>query len=136
MDEAAVDHSRLAAIGYCFGGTVVMELARTGADLKAVVGFHPGLASKRPEDSRNIAGKVLMCVGSDDPLIPHNQRVAFEEEMKAAGVDWQMNIYGGAVHSFTHPWADRVNIPYIKYDKKADERSWTAMLDLFNEVFA
>ena len=135
LDEPRVDPSNVAAIGYCFGGTVVLELARSGADLKAIVGFHPGLSSTRPEDARNIKGKVLMCVGSEDPLIPQEQRVAFEDEMRAAGVDWQMNLYGGAVHSFTHPWADRVGVPYIKYDERADRRSWQAMLDLFREVF-
>jgi len=135
LGEPTVDASKVAAVGYCFGGAVVLELARTGADLKAVVGFHPGLGQSRPEDARNITGKVLMCVGSEDPLIPQDQRVAFEDEMRAGGVDWQMNLYGGALHSFTHPWADRVGLPYLKYDAQADRRSWQAMLDLLNEVF-
>ena len=94
--------SKIAAVGYCFGGTLVLELARTGADLKAVVGFHPGLGTARP-DSANIVGKVLMCVGADDPIIPVEHRLAFETEMRAAGVDWRMNLYGGALHSFTNP---------------------------------
>jgi dienelactone hydrolase len=136
LSEPTVDETKVAALGYCFGGTVALELARTGADIKAVVGFHPGLSSPRPEDSRNIKGKVLMCVGNDDPLIPEEQRRAFEEEMTAAGVDWQMHIYGGVVHSFTHPWAQRAGIPYIRYDQRADKRSWKAMLDLLDEVFA
>ncbi len=136
LAEPAADASRVAAIGYCFGGAVVMELARTGADLKAVVGFHPGLGTSRPEDSRNIKAKVLMCIGADDPLIPVDQRLAFEGEMRSAGVDWQVNLYGGAVHSFTHPRADVVGIPYLKYDANADQRSWQAMMDLFSEVLA
>ncbi len=82
-----VDTSRLAAIGYCFGGTMSLELARGGADLKAVVGFHSGLATTRPEDASNITAKILVCIGTDDPLIPAQQRTDFEAEMRAAGVD-------------------------------------------------
>jgi len=124
----------VAAIGYCFGGTMVFELARTGADLKAVVGFHPGLVSPRPEDSRHIVGSVLACIGADDPLIPAESIREFEREMTAAGVDWQVHVYGGVQHSFTHPQADLVGIPAIKYDERADRRSWAAMLTLFEQV--
>ncbi len=132
-DEHA-DPTRVAAIGYCFGGTMSLELARSGADLKAVVGFHSGLSTSRPEDAANITGKVLVNIGADDPIIPPEQRLAFEEEMRAAGVDWRLNLYGGAVHSFTNPAADGAN-PATKYDERADQRSWRAMLDLFAEVF-
>jgi dienelactone hydrolase len=135
LSEPRADASRVAALGYCFGGTVVLELARSGADLKAVIGFHPGLGDPQPKESRNIRGKVLMCIGSEDPLIPPEQRSAFEDEMRAADVDWQMNIYGGAVHSFTHPWADRAEQPYLRFDEKVDRRSWQAMVDLLHEVF-
>ncbi|MGH8987499.1 MAG: dienelactone hydrolase family protein [Acidimicrobiales bacterium] len=135
LAEPAVDTSRVAAVGYCFGETVVMELARTGVDLKAVVGFHPGLNLLRPGDSRYIRGKVLMCVGADDPIVPLEQRVAFEEEMRSAGVDWRMTVYGGAQHSFTHPRAGVSPMPGLKFDKLATERSWRAMLDLFAELF-
>jgi dienelactone hydrolase len=128
------DPSRVAAIGYCFGGTLSLELARSGADLAAVVGFHSGLATARPEDAADITGKVLVCIGADDPIIPPDQRAAFEEEMRAAGVDWQMHLYGGAVHSFTNPGADG-SMPAIKYDERADTRSWLAMRNLFAEVF-
>ncbi len=127
------DPSRVAAIGYCFGGTLSLELARSGADLRAVVGFHSGLSTSRPEDAGNIKGKVLVCIGADDPIIPPDQRLAFEEEMRAGGIDWQLHLYGGAVHSFTNPSADGSN-PAIKYDKRADERSWGSMHDLFAEV--
>jgi dienelactone hydrolase len=136
--EPRTDTSRLAAIGYCLGGTMVLELARTGVDLKAVVGFHPGLAWSRPEDSPKITGSVLICVGSEDPVIPPEHRAAFEEDMRAAGVDWRMNLYGGAVHSFTHPRTldpEMVLLPGIKYHEPSDKRSWRAMLDLFDEVF-
>jgi dienelactone hydrolase len=136
LREPRADASKVAAVGYCFGGTVVLELARAGADIKAVVGFHPGLGTQRPEDARNITGKVLVCVGSDDAFIPVEQRLAFEAEMRSGGVDWRMNLYGGAEHSFTHPWAELAEIPGVKYDQLTDERSWRAMLDLFDEVFA
>jgi dienelactone hydrolase len=119
LAEERSDPSRVAAIGYCFGGTLVLELARTGADVKAVVGFHPGLSTTRPQDSANIAGKVLVCVGADDPLIPSEHRLAFEAEMRAAGVDWRMYLYGG---------------DGLEYHRPSDERSWRAMLDLFDEV--
>jgi dienelactone hydrolase len=136
LREQRADASKLAAVGYCFGGTLVLELARAGADIKAVVGFHPGLGTQRPEDARNITGKVLVCVGSEDSFIPVEQRIAFEAEMRSGGVDWRMNLYGGAEHSFTHPWAEVAAIPRVKYDQLTDERSWRAMLDLFREVFA
>lgn len=135
LAEPRADASKVAAIGYCFGGTMVLELARSGADLKAVVGFHPGLNSARTQDARNITAPVLMCVGSEDPIIPLHQRLAFEAEMRAAGVDWRMNLYGGAEHSFTHPGADQAGLPGITYHQPSAERSWRAMLDLFGEVF-
>ena len=129
------DTSRLAAIGHCFGGTMVLEMARGGAPLQAVVGFHSGLATARPEDAKNITGKVLVCIGAEDPLIPAQQRVDFEEEMRAGGVDWRMNLYGGAAHSFTNPDAGSLGVPGIEYHELTNQRSWEAMIDLFNEVF-
>ena len=100
--EPRCDPGRLAAIGFCFGGTLSLELARGGADLKAVVGFHSGLSTVHPEDARNITGKVLALIGADDPMVHADERRAFEEEMRAGGVDWELNVYGGAVHSFTN----------------------------------
>ncbi len=135
LGEPRADAAKVAAIGYCFGGTMVLELARSGADLKAVVGFHPGLDTARPEDARNITGKVLVCVGTEDPFIPPEQRLAFEDEMRAGGVDWRMNLYGGAEHSFTHPWAELASIPGVTYHEPTDARSWRAMCDLLDEVF-
>lgn len=132
--EPRTDPDRLAAIGYCFGGTLSMELARGGADLKAVVGFHSGLSTVHPEDARNIAGKVLALIGADDPIVNNDERRAFEEEMRAGGVDWQLVVYGGAVHSFTNPRAAGVDIPGIAYHEPTDRRSWQAMRDLFAEV--
>lgn len=131
--QAETDTGRLAAIGYCFGGTTALELARDGADLKAVVGFHSGLATVRPQDAVNIKAKILVNIGADDPVIPPEQRVAFEQEMTAANIDWRMVLYGGAGHSFTNPDAgDREG---FAYHAASDRRSWQAMLDLFEEVF-
>jgi len=133
--EGRTDGDRLAAIGYCFGGTLSLELARGGAAISAVVGFHSGLAPARPEDARNIRGKVLMLIGADDPIVDNAQRRDFEEEMRDGGVDWQLHVYGGAVHSFTNPRASGVDLPGIDYHEPTDRRSWQAMLDLFHEVF-
>jgi dienelactone hydrolase len=134
--RAEVDPARIAAIGFCFGGTMALELARSGADVAGVVGFHSGLSTVTPQDARNIKGKVLVCIGADDPGIPLDQRVAFEKEMRDGGVDWQMNVYGGVVHSFTNPEADKRGRPEVaRYDAKADARSWAEMRAFFEEIF-
>jgi dienelactone hydrolase len=133
--EERCDPDRLAAIGFCFGGTLSLELARGGADLKAVVGFHSGLSTVHPEDARNITGKVLALIGADDPMVHADERRAFEDEMRAGGVDWELNVYGGAVHSFTNTNASPDTFPGIAYDEATDRRSWQAMVDLFHEVF-
>lgn len=130
-----VDPARVAATGYCFGGTFALELARSGAPLGCVVGFHSGLATTRPEDAHNITGKILVCIGADDPMIPPGQRLAFEEEMRAAKVDWRMNVYGNAVHSFANPDAGRWASPASQYHRATDQRSWRAMQDVFVETF-
>ena len=132
--QAGVDAGKVAAIGYCFGGTTALELARSGAELAAVVGFHSGLGTARPQDAAQIKGKVLALIGAADPLIPADQRVAFEAEMSAAGVDWRMTLYGGVGHSFTNPEVDAFNMPGLKYHGPSDHRSWRAMLDLFAET--
>lgn len=129
-----VDPSRLAAIGYCFGGTTVLELARSGADLRGVVSFHGGLDTPSPEDARNIRGKVLVLHGADDPFVKPAEVAAFQDEMRKAGVDWQFVAYGGAVHSFTNPDAGSDNSRGAAYDVKADRRSWEAMEDFLEEA--
>lgn len=134
LAQPQVDPTHVAAIGYCFGGTMALELARGGADLRAVVGFHSGLGTSSPQDASNITAKVLVCIGTEDPLIPAAQRTEFESEMRAGGIDWRMNLYGGAAHSFTNPNAGDAGMAGIAYDKLTDERSWRAMLDLFAEV--
>lgn len=130
-----VDPSKIAAIGYCFGGTVALELARSGANLAGVVSFHGGLATDRPDDARNIKGKILVCTGGDDAFVPPEQVMGFEDEMRKAGVDWQVIVYGGAHHAFTNPAADSHHIPNIKYDPQADKRSWEAMKAFLAEIF-
>lgn len=131
-----VDAAKVAAIGFCFGGTMALELARGGADVASVVGFHSGLATTAPHDAKNIKGKVLVCLGADDPSIPPEQRSAFETEMREGRVDWRMHLYGGVVHSFTNPEADAMGRPEMaRYDAGADRRSWAEMLALFSEVF-
>jgi dienelactone hydrolase len=132
--ESRTDGDRLAAIGFCFGGTLALELARGGADLKAVVGFHSGLSTVHPEDAHRITGKVLALIGADDPIVGNDERRTFEEEMRAGGVDWQLVVYGGAVHSFTNERATGVDIPGVAYDAATDRRSWQAMVDLFAEA--
>jgi len=133
--QPRTDASRLAAIGYCFGGTTALEMARAGEDLKAVVGFHSGLSTARPAAPGVVKGRVLVQIGAQDPVIPPEQRLAFEKEMSAAGVDWRMILYGGAVHSFTNRRVDAMGRPGFAYHEASDRRSWRAMLDLFEETF-
>ena len=135
LAQPTADPARVGAIGFCFGGTMVLELARGGAEVKATVGFHSGLQTARPGDAHQITGSVLVCIGADDPMIPPAQRQAFEDEMRAGEVDWRMNVYGGAVHSFTNVDASGFGMPGIGYHEPTDRRSWAAMLDLFDEQF-
>jgi dienelactone hydrolase len=133
-----VDHARIGAIGFCFGSTMALELARSGADAGMIVGFHSGLATAAPKtDAHNIKGRVLVCIGADDPMIPPEQRAEFEAEMRDAGVDWQMHLYGKTVHSFTNQMAAKRNMPdAIRYSPEADARSWASLSELFSETLA
>jgi dienelactone hydrolase len=133
--QPETDASRVAAIGYCFGGTMALEFARGGAPLRAVVGFHSGLSTQLPEDARNITGSVLVHIGADDPMITPQHRADFEAEMRAGGVDWRMCLYGGAEHSFTNPDAASAGMAGVAYHEPTDRRSWQAMVELFDEVF-
>lgn len=130
-----VDQDRIAAMGYCFGGTVVLELARSGAPIRGVVTFHGGLDTPTPEDAKNIKGKVLVLHGADDPFVPPQQVAAFQDEMRKGGVDWQMVFYADAVHSFTNPAAGTDKSKGNAYNEKADKRSWEAMKSFFKEIF-
>jgi dienelactone hydrolase len=129
-----VDPKRIAAIGYCFGGTTVIELARSGAELNGIVSFHGGLDSPTPADGKNIKSKVLVCHGADDPFEKPEDLAAFEKEMRDANVDWRLIKYGGAVHSFTQPMADG-SLPGAKYNERADKRSWQDMKSFLAEIF-
>ena len=132
--DERVDPTKIAAIGYCFGGTVALELARSGAELAGVVSFHGGLATKAPAEKGKVKAKVLVLHGADDPHVPVADVTAFEEEMRAAGVDWQVVSYGGAVHAFTNPAAGSDPSKGAAYNEAADRRSWEAMQAFFREV--
>jgi len=134
--QPGVVKEKVAAIGYCFGGTAVLELARSGAELAGVVSFHGGLDTPAPQDAKNIRAKVLVLHGADDPHVPDEQVAAFEQEMRTAGVDWQLIAYGGAVHGFTNPANGNDNSKGAAYNAAADARSWLAMQQFFIELFA
>lgn len=131
--QKIVEPKHIAAIGYCFGGTTVIELARSGADVAGVVSFHGGLDSPTATDGKNIKCKVLACHGADDPFEQPKDLEAFESEMRNAGVDWRLIKYGGAVHSFTD-WNADGSLPGAKYNERADKRSWEDMKSFLNEV--
>lgn len=133
---AQTDSSKLAAIGFCMGGTFSLELARDGAPLRGIVSFHGGLQTQRPAEAGKVKAKILVLTGADDTMIPAEQVNAFETEMKKAGADWQVFVYGGAKHSFTNPLSDSIGMPGIGYNKIVDQRSWKAMADFFEEIFA
>ena len=129
------DTKHIAAIGYCFGGTTVLELARSGADVAGVVSFHGGLSTPTPDDAKNIKCRVLALHGADDPNVPQKEVEGFEKEMRDAKVDWQLVAYGNAVHAFTDWNAGNDNSKGVAYNEKADKRSWEAMKSFFNELF-
>ena len=131
-----VDHNRLGAIGYCFGGTCVLELARMGAAVSGVVSFHGVLDTQLPATPGVIKARILVCTGSADPRVPPEQIRRFETEMSAAGADWQLTTYGHAKHGFTNPASDAVQLPGFAYSRSADRRSWAAMQAFFGEVCA
>lgn len=131
-----VDATRIAAIGYCFGGMAVLELARSGADIAAVVSFHGLLDTPSPAGPGEIAASVLACTGAADHLVPVDQVIAFQREMTAAGADWQVVSYGGAQHAFTNVVeAEKLAALGFGYHPAADRRSWAAMRSFLEEVF-
>lgn len=131
-----VDKKHIAVMGYCFGGGVALELARSGADIAGVVSFHGNLDTPHPNDAKNIKAKILVCHGADDQVVTPAQASAFEDEMRAAGVDWQMIIYGNAAHSFTNPGSGTDPSARAAYNEKADKRSWEAMKEFYKEIFS
>lgn len=136
--EALRDHAaglKLAAIGYCMGGQAALEVARAGEDVAAVVSFHGLLDTMRPADPGAIRGRILVCHGDADPMVPRQRVLAFWDEMDRAGADWHFYAYSGVKHGFTDPQSDSRGVPAIAYDASADRQSWAAMLGLFDEVF-
>jgi dienelactone hydrolase len=136
LKDSRTDTSRVACIGYCFGGTAAIELARSGAPVKGVVSFHGGLDSPTPADGKNIKGKVLALHGADDPFVPAADIAAFEKEMKDAGVAYQLVSYPGAVHAFTQKGAGNDNSKGAAYNEAADKASWEEMKTFFGKLFA
>jgi dienelactone hydrolase len=130
-----VDASRTSAIGYCFGGRAVIELARSGADLRGVVSFHGLLDAAPLEVEQAIRAKLLICTGAEDPMVPAQQVVAFQDGLRAARVDWQLITYGGARHAFTNRDARPEMHPALAHHVLADQRSWVAMRAFLDEVF-
>ena len=130
-----VDPKRIAAIGYCFGGTCSLELARAGADVAGVVSFHGGLSTDMPAEPGAVKAKVLVLHGADDPFVPEKELMDFIAEMKKAKVNYQVNVYGGAVHTFTNPAAGDDPSKGQAYNEQADRRSWEAMKTFFAEIF-
>ena len=135
LKSPRVDTARTAAMGYCFGGGVALELARSGANLDGVVSFHGNLDTPHPEQARNIKAHVLVQHGADDPFVTQDQVKAFQDEMRAAKTDWSLVQYGGAVHGFTNPNAGSDNSKGMAYNPKADLRSFQAMQDFYREIF-
>jgi dienelactone hydrolase len=129
-----VDPSRIGGIGFCFGGMAVLELARSGAEVKGVVSFHGGLNTPNHDDAKNIKGKILVLHGADDPFVGADEVMGFEHEMTSAGCNWELVKYSGAVHSFTNPAAGSDNAKGAAYNAQADARSWIAMKNFFEEV--
>lgn len=133
--QPRIDPGRLAAIGYCFGGAAAIELARSGAPLAAVAGFHAGVLPGSAADDRAIRARLLLCHGETDPVVPAQQIRDFTSGLTEAGVDWQVHLYGGVVHSFTNPAIDAWGLPGFRYDPGADARASAALTQLLGEVF-
>ena len=130
-----VDTRRIAAIGYCFGGTTVMELAYAGAPLAGVVSFHGSLPAPKPADFENLAARILVCHGADDAFVAPKKIADMQGALNAANADWQMIYYSGAVHSFTNPDADGAGVNGVAYHANADRRSWQHMQMFLTEIF-
>lgn len=129
------DGAKLGAIGYCFGGTTALEIARSGAPVKGVVSFHGALATPSPADAKNIKCPILVCHGADDPFVPSDEVAAFKKEMDDAHVAYKFIAYPGAQHSFTNPDVDRHGLKGAKYNQAAAEKSWADMKEFFSGVF-
>ena len=130
-----VDDTKIAAIGFCFGGLCVLDLARTGIDIKGVVSFHGLLGAPGNTEGNKISAKVLILHGNDDPMVPVEQVIAIQHELTEAGADWQVHSYGNTMHAFTNPVANDPDFGTV-YQPDADRRSWVSMIKFLEEVFA
>ncbi len=135
-DEPMVDTERMGAIGYCFGGATVMQMAYAGANLKGVVSFHGSLPVPTPEQAKQIKGRLLIAHGAADSFIPQERVLAFQKALDDAGARWEMDIFGGAQHGFTNPGAGDYGLKGVRYDEYADRRSWELMATFFSDLFA
>ncbi len=133
-----VDTEHIAAIGYCFGGGVVLAMARSGADLKGVVSFHGGLGTSSPAEKGKVKARILVCNGGADQFVSAEDVKAFEKEMTTAGADFKVLSYAGAQHGFSNPAATELgkkfNLP-LAYNEAADKQSWKDMQEFFNQIF-
>lgn len=132
-----VDTKRIAVMGYCFGGTVALELARAGADIKGAISFHGGLSAPAPASAETLKAKIVVFHGAEDPAVPEAEVKAFEEEMRKARADWVLTKYANAVHAFTNPSlvGDKARKGQAEYNQDADRRSWASMQNFFREWF-
>ena len=134
LSQETVDPQRIAAIGFCFGGTAVLELAYSGAAIKGVVTFHGGLFSPKPEDVKNIKTKVLVLHGADDPTMTQETISQFQESMRKSGADWQMVYFGNTVHSFTNPASGNDKSKGVAYNALSAERAFIYMKMFLKEI--
>ena len=132
--QPEVDNGRIAAIGYCFGGLCVLDLARIGTDISGVASFHGLFGAPGNTAGTKIKAKVLALHGHEDPMVPVDAVVALEKELTEAGADWQIHVYGNALHAFTNPEANNPDLGAI-YDRSADKRSWQTLLNFLDELF-
>src|SRR5450432_1497734 len=133
--QPMVDENKIGAIGYCFGGSVVLTMARNHVPVLGVVSFHGDLSNEHPEKTKDVTAKILVCTGDADAFVPPQLVNAFKDEMTHAGADFKIISYPGAHHAFTNPNADKYHIDNIKYDPAADKQSWQEMKDFLKSLF-
>jgi dienelactone hydrolase len=134
-DSGMVDEDRLAAVGYCFGGATVLQMAYGNAPVKGIVSFHGGLPAAPEESKGKIGPKILVLHGNQDSFVSPEVADNFRAKLEEAGANWEMDIYGGARHSFTSPEASKYGMENLRYDPQADARSWARMQAFFDEIF-